>query len=81
MLTFVMGLVFQLPIVSFILAKMKVLNADSLKRYRKHAFIAILLVSAIITPPDLFTLVLVSLPMYLLYEVCIFVTKSINRKT
>ncbi|MBQ6755145.1 MAG: twin-arginine translocase subunit TatC [Bacteroidales bacterium] len=76
-----MGLVFQLPIVSFILAKMKVLNADSLKRYRKHAFIAILLVSAIITPPDLFTLVLVSLPMYLLYEVCIFITKSINKKT
>lgn len=60
---------------------MKVLNADSLKRYRKHAFIAILLVSAIITPPDLFTLVLVSLPMYLLYEVCIFITKSINKKT
>ncbi|MEE3412659.1 MAG: hypothetical protein VZQ58_02120 [Bacteroidales bacterium] len=40
-----------------------------------------MLVSAIITPPDLFTLVLVSLPMYLLYEVCIFVTKSINKKT
>lgn len=76
-----MGLVFQLPVVSFVLAKMKVLNADSLKRYRKHAFIVILLVSAIITPPDLFTLVLVSLPMYLLYEVCIFITKSINKKT
>lgn len=80
-LTFVMGLVFQLPVVSFVLAKMKVLNAEFLKHYRKHAFIVILLVSAIITPPDLFTLVLVSLPMYLLYEVCIFITKSINKKT
>ncbi|MBQ9253661.1 MAG: twin-arginine translocase subunit TatC [Bacteroidales bacterium] len=78
-LTFVMGLVFQLPIVSFILAKIGVLNANFLKQYRKHAFVVIMIVSAIITPPDLFTLFLVSLPMYLLYEVCILITKRVRR--
>ncbi|MBR1769516.1 MAG: twin-arginine translocase subunit TatC [Bacteroidales bacterium] len=79
-LTFVMGLVFQLPVVSFILAKMGVLNADFLRHYRKHAFIIIMLVSAIITPPDLFTLFLVSLPMYLLYEICIIITNKVSSK-
>ncbi len=77
-LTFVLGLIFQLPIVSYILAKMNVIRAEFLAHYRRHAFIIILIVSAIITPPDVFTLILVALPMYLLYEVCILITRKIN---
>lgn len=78
-LTFVLGLIFQLPIVSYILARMKVIEAEFLAHYRRHAFIIILIISAIITPPDVFTLILVAMPMYLLYEMCILITKKINR--
>lgn len=67
-LTLLMGIVFQLPVIAFILAKMGILNASQMAKYRKHAFILIMLVAAIITPPDILTLILVSLPLYALYE-------------
>lgn len=70
-LTLLLGIVFQLPVIAFILAKMGILNASLMARYRKHAFILIMLVAAIITPPDLLTLMLVSLPLYALYELSI----------
>ena len=70
-LTLVMGVVFQLPVIAFFLGKMGVVSSDMLANYRKHSFIVILLVAAIITPPDLMTLILVTIPLYLLYEVSI----------
>lgn len=75
-LTFVMGLVFQLPVMAFILGKLGLLSSTFMARYRRHAFILILIVSAIITPPDVFTLILVSIPIYLLYEVSIWIIKQ-----
>lgn len=76
-LTFVMGLVFQLPLIMYVLAKMGLISYDLLAKYRKHALIAIMLVAAIITPPDLMTLILVTIPLYLLYEVSVRITKHI----
>lgn len=73
MLTFMMGLVFQLPVFSFFLAKIGLLKASFMRQYRRHAFIAIMVVAAIITPPDVFTLCLVTLPLYFLYEISILV--------
>lgn len=70
-LTLVMGVVFQLPVIAFFLGKLGVVTSDMLSRYRKHAFIVIMLVAAVITPPDLMTLVLVTIPLYLLFEVSI----------
>ena len=70
-LTLIMGVVFQLPVAAFFLGKMGVVDAGLLARYRKHAFIIIMVVAAIITPPDIMTLVLVTVPLYLLYEVSI----------
>ena len=70
-LTLVMGVVFQLPVIAFFLGKLGVVSSDMLANYRKHSFIVIMLVAAIITPPDLMTLVLVTIPLYLLYEVSI----------
>lgn len=67
-LTLLMGVIFQLPVIAFILAKMGILNSQQMAKYRKHAFIIIMLVAAIITPPDILTLILVSLPLYALYE-------------
>ena len=79
-LTLVMGVVFQLPVIAFFLGKMGVVTSDMLARYRKHSFIVIMLVAAIITPPDLMTLILVTIPLYLLYEVSIRVVKWVEPK-
>ena len=74
-LTLVMGLVFQLPVVAFFLGKMGFVTSEMLAKYRKHAFLVIMIVAAIITPPDLMTLILVTIPLYLLYAVSIRVVK------
>lgn len=70
-----MGLVFQLPVVAFFLGKMGFVTSEMLAKYRKHAFLVIMIVAAIITPPDLMTLILVTIPLYLLYAVSIRVVK------
>lgn len=77
-LTLVMGLVFQLPVIAFFLGKLEFVTSEMLSRYRKHAFIVIMLVAAIITPPDLMTLILVTIPLYLLYEVSIRVVRWVE---
>ncbi len=77
-LTLVMGVIFQLPVIAFFLAKLGVIQADVLARYRQYAFLIIMIVAAVITPPDLMTLVLVTIPLYLLYEVSILVAKRVN---
>lgn len=72
-LTFMMGIVFQLPVLCFILGKMGFIDAELLRRYRSYAFIIIMVIAAIVTPPDIFTLILVTIPLYGLYELSIFV--------
>ena len=79
-LTLVMGLVFQLPVIAFFLGKLELVTSEMLANYRKYAFLVIMLIAAIITPPDLMTLVLVTIPLYLLYEVSILVLKRMERK-
>ena len=74
-LTLLMGVVFQLPVIMFLLGKMGFVTSDMLAKYRKHALIVIMIVAAIITPPDLMTLLLVTVPLYLLYEMSIRVLK------
>lgn len=75
-LTLLMGLVFQLPVLSFFLAKMGVLEADFMRQYRRHALILIAVVAAVITPPDLFTCCMVMLPMAGLYELSILIVEK-----
>ena len=70
-LTLVMGIVFQLPVIVFFLAKMEIITKELLSQYRRHAFVIIMMIAAIITPPDLMTLILVTIPLYLLYEISI----------
>ena len=79
-LTLLLGLVFQLPILAYIMAKIGIIEADILVKYRRYAFLIILLVAAIITPPDIMTLLFVGIPLYLLYEVSIIVIKKTNNK-
>ena len=80
-LTLIMGMVFQLPVIAFFLGKIGIVKSDFLKRYRKHALIVIMLVAAIITPPDLMTLVLVTIPLYLLFEISIGILKRLEKKS
>ena len=79
-LTLVMGLVFQLPVIAFFLGKLEVISSEMLRSYRKYAFLVIMVVAAIITPPDLMTLVLVTIPLYLLYEVSILVLRRMEKR-
>ncbi len=65
------GLIFELPIVVYFLAKVGILTPDWMRKYRRHAFVVTLVLSAIITPPDISSQVLVSLPIVLLYEMSI----------
>lgn len=74
-LTLLMGVIFQLPVIAFVLGKMGIITSEMLSTYRKHAFLLIMVVAAVITPPDLMTLILVTIPLYLLYEVSIRVVK------
>lgn len=76
MLSILMGIVFEIPILCWLFAKLHLLTSDFMVKYRKHALVIILIISAIITPTsDIFTLSLVSIPMLVLYEVSIGIVK------
>lgn len=77
---FFTGLLFLLPVVIFIFSKLGIITAKWLKKYRKHSFIAVLILAAIITPPDLFTQIIVSIPIVLLYEFGIAIAKRVEKK-
>lgn len=84
MLSLVFGIVFEIPIISWLLARFGLLKAEWMTQYRRHAIVAILVLSAIITPTgDAFTLIIVSLPIWLLYELSVIVVRrtEYNRVT
>ena len=77
----VIGVIFELPVVSAALGRMGLISGGLMRRYRRHAVIAILVVAAIITPTtDIFTLLVVSLPIWLLYEVSILLVPPSSSK-
>ena len=82
MMNLVMGIVFELPVVSWLLGRMGLVNAQMMQLMRKHAVVAILVVAAIITPTtDAFTLFVVALPIWLLYELSIVIVRLSQNKT
>lgn len=78
-LSLLMGLVFQLPVIAYVLSRMGIVHSDYLGKYRRHAFIIICVVAAIITPPDVLTLILVAVPLYLLFEISIKVISKVEK--
>lgn len=81
MMNLMMGIVFEIPILCWLFAKLGFLTAAFMKRYRRHAVVIIFVIGAIITPTsDVFTLMMVSLPMYLLYEISIWVVGRTEKK-
>lgn len=78
-LSLLMGVLFELPIVAYVLARLGLLTSDIMVKYRKHAFVGILLLSALITPTgDAITLSLVALPVFALYILSIWVVKAVR---
>lgn len=79
-LILIMGIVFEMPALALILAKLGIISASLLRKYRKHAFVILLIASAIITPSgDAFTLMVVAAPLYMLYEFSILICRGINK--
>ena len=71
MFTMPSGIVFELPIIIFYLARVGIVTPEGMRKYRRHSIIGILLISAVITPPDIMTQVIVAIPVYFLYEMSI----------
>ena len=74
------GLIFELPILIYILTKVGVVTPNMLKKYRKISLVVVLILSAIITPPDIASQVIVSVPIIILYEISIFISRAVIRK-
>jgi sec-independent protein translocase protein TatC len=74
------GLVFQLPLIVHILTRVGIFSPAFLRRYRRHAAVVLAVISAVITPPDLFSLILVMIPLYGLYEMSIFLSARTYKK-
>ncbi len=80
MLVFGSGLLFQMPVVVYFLSKIGIVTPALMRQYRKHALVAILILGAIITPPDPLSQSLISLPLYLLYEISILISAMVVRR-
>ena len=74
------GLVFELPVVVYVLSKLGIITPAFMKKNRKYAFVIILILAAIITPPDVFSQIMVTIPLYSLYEISILVSKRVSPK-
>ncbi|MDX9904238.1 MAG: twin-arginine translocase subunit TatC [Bacteroidales bacterium] len=74
------GIIFELPIVVFFLARIGVVTPEFMRKYRRHSIVVVLILAAVITPPDVFSLILVVIPLILLYEVSIFIAARVIRK-
>ncbi|MCF8298442.1 MAG: twin-arginine translocase subunit TatC [Saprospiraceae bacterium] len=74
------GLVFELPVLIYFLSRFGIVTPGFLKKYRKHAILVFFILSAIITPPDVFSQILVAIPLILLYEVSIIISKRVDKR-
>lgn len=74
------GLIFELPIIIYFLSKLGLVTPDFLRKNRKYSIVLILILSAIITPPDVASQIIVSIPVVILYEISIFISKAVVRK-
>lgn len=77
---FFTGIFFLLPVVIMIFSQLGLVTPAFLRKYRKHAFVIVLIIAAVITPPDLFTQIVVAIPILLLYEMGILISKRIEKR-
>lgn len=78
-MSFLMGVLFELPVVCWLMGRMGIINSRMMSTYRRHAIVAILVLAAIVTPTtDVFTLFVVALPIWMLYELSVLIVKTSN---
>lgn len=80
MLTLPVGIVFELPVLVYVLAKLGLVTAEFMKAYRRHAIVVIIVLSSIITPPDIASQILISLPLIALYQFSIGIARRVQKK-
>ena len=80
MIVFGSGLLFQLPVIVYFLTKAGLISSNLMRKYRKHAIIVILVLGAMITPPDPFSQLLIALPLMVLYQISIAIAKRIEKR-
>ena len=78
--TLAAGVIFELPILIYFLSKAGLVTPEFLRKYRRHAIIIVMVLAATITPPDIFSLILVTLPLLILYEAGIVISKRVVKK-
>ena len=74
------SLMFELPVIVYFLTKIGLITPEFLKRYRKHALVIVLILAAIITPPDVASQIIVAIPVLFLYEISISVSKRVIKR-
>ncbi len=74
------GLIFELPIIIYFLTKVGLVTPEFLKKYRKHALVIVLILSAIITPPDIASQIIVAIPILILYQVSIYISRFVVKR-
>lgn len=74
------GLIFELPILIYFLTKIGIVTPEFLRKYRKYALVIVLIISAIITPPDIASQIIVAVPVIILYEISIYISKGVIRR-
>jgi len=74
------ALIFEIPIVSMFLTSLGIINAMTLRKIRKYAYLILLVVGALITPPDIFLQLIVALPLFILYEISIYLSAFVERR-
>jgi sec-independent protein translocase protein TatC len=80
MFTLPVGLIFEMPIIMYFLAKVGIVSSSFLVTYRRHAIVVIIIVAAVITPPDAITQMMIAIPLYALYEVSIILTRRVDKE-
>lgn len=80
LIVFGSGLLFQLPVIVYFLTKAGIVSSNLMRTYRKHSIVVILILGAMITPPDPFSQVLIALPLMLLYQLSIYIAKRIEKR-
>ena len=75
------GLIFELPMVTWVLSRIGIVSAELMSKYRRHSIVAILIIAAIITPtPDPFTQLMVAVPLYILYEISVLIARYTGKR-
>ena len=80
-LILICGIVFQLPVVIYFLGRFRLITSKQLKSWRKYAFIIILILASIVTPPDVFSQIVISIPLFILYEISIITLSFVEKRS